>query len=166
MSVGELPAPWLAEVIEFPAPRRDPDGGRAPRRGPRDGRGRRPGQDGRRWPAYVLVACGLALVPWLVVLAATLPPTASGAHWAVAWVGLDTMEAAGLVTTGVLMLRRRPLRAVSAAATAMLLAVDAWFDVATSTGSQFAVAVAMAVTAELPLAAVCTLLAVRAARAV
>ena len=109
------------------------------------------------------MACGLALLPWLVVLATSLPASASAPHWTVAWVGLDAMEAAGLITTGVLTLRRHPARSVAAAGTAMLLLVDAWFDVTTSTGADLIVALLMALLAELPLAAACGTLAVRAA---
>jgi hypothetical protein len=164
MTVGEVPAPRLAEIIELPVPRDAPAGGDAVADGDaaRDAEGGRPA---RRWPAYILVACGVALVPWLVVLALTLPSTASTPHWMAAWVGLDAMEAAGLVTTGLLTLRRHPLRVASAAATAMLLVVDAWFDVATSTGSDLTVALLMAGTAELPLAATCAALAIRASAA-
>jgi len=99
-----------------------------------------------------------------VVLATGLPSTASAPHWTLAWVGLDAMEAVGLIGTGVLTLRRHPLRSAAAAATAMLLAVDAWFDITTSTGSDLTIAVLMALLAELPLTAVCATLAVKAAR--
>ncbi|SFF84795.1 hypothetical protein SAMN05216251_13212 [Actinacidiphila alni] len=118
-----------------------------------------------RWAGHALLACGLALVPWLVVLAVTLPSasTASGGHWATAWVGLDAFEAAGLIATGVLATRRARLLPPAAAATAMLLVTDAWFDTTTAApGQDFAVALAMALAAELPLAAACAVLAVRA----
>ncbi|MBY8877728.1 hypothetical protein [Actinacidiphila acidipaludis] len=173
MSVSEVSTPGTADVIELPvahgahAAPAPPVSLPAPRvpagTSPAQERPERPCP---RWPAYVLVACGIALVPWLVVLATTLPATATAPHWMAAWVGLDTMEAAGLVTTGVLTLRRHPLRVVAAAATAMLLVVDAWFDVATSTGGDLTVALIMAGTAELPLAAVCALLAVRSSTSV
>lgn len=151
MSVGDVSVPHLAEVIELPVPRAGHDGSRA--------------RTGRRWPAYALIACGLALIPWLVVLALTLPAAQNTPHWMAAWVGLDAMEAAGLIATGLLTLRRHPLRVAAAAATSMLLVVDAWFDVSTSTGGDLVVALVMAGTAELPLAAVCALLAVRASAA-
>jgi len=106
----------------------------------------------------------VALLPWLVVLATSLPATASAQNWTVAWVGLDAMEAVGLITTGLLTSRRHPLSSAAAAATAMLLAVDAWFDVTTSAGSQLAEALLMALLAEIPLAVVCATLAVKAAR--
>jgi len=166
MSVSETSAPELADVIELPVPRgahpAPPVSPAAARRAASPAPPRSRERPGRRWPAYALVACGAALVPWLVVLATTLPSTANAPHWMAAWVGLDAMEAAGLVATGLLTLRRHPLRVVAAAATAMLLVVDAWFDVATSTGVDLTLALVMAGTAELPLAAVCAVLAVRA----
>ncbi|WNI15416.1 hypothetical protein [Actinacidiphila sp. ITFR-21] len=116
----------------------------------------------RRWPGYALAACGAALVPWLVVLATGLPPTTAVPHLTTAWVGLDAMEAVGLIATGLLTVRRHPVRSAAAAATAMLLVVDAWFDVMTSSGADLTAALLMAFAAELPLAAVCAALAVRA----
>ncbi|MFE7853197.1 hypothetical protein [Streptomyces sp. NPDC057403] len=112
---------------------------------------------------WLLVACGLALLPWLYVLATGLPATATAAHWPVAWVGLDALEALGLIATGLLAARGDRRHALAAAATATLLAVDAWFDTTTATpGGDFATAVAMALDAELPLAALCGRLALRA----
>ncbi|WP_201776421.1 hypothetical protein [Streptacidiphilus carbonis] len=100
-----------------------------------------------------LVWLGLVLVPWLGVLAA------SGA-WN--WVGLDSLEAAGLVVTGLLLRRADPRHCLTAAGTAMLLLTDAWFDVTTAApGQALALAVAMAVLAELPLAYLCARLALR-----
>ncbi|WNM29204.1 hypothetical protein RKE30_01675 [Streptomyces sp. Li-HN-5-11] len=121
---------------------------------PRPARGRRAG--------WLLVACGLALLPWLYVLATGLPATATAAHWPVAWVGLDALEALGLIATGLLAARGDRRHALAAAATATLLAVDAWFDTTTAApGGDFATAVAMALGAELPLAALCGRLALR-----
>ncbi|MFF4505437.1 hypothetical protein [Streptomyces sp. NPDC001401] len=111
---------------------------------------------------HVLVGCGLALLPWLVVLAKGLPGTAVAAHWNTAWVGLDTLEALGLIATGLLAARGHHLHALTASATATLLVVDAWFDTVTAApgGDQLS-ALAMAFGAELPLATVCAVLAVR-----
>ncbi|WP_251018813.1 hypothetical protein [Streptomyces sp. ISL-11] len=116
----------------------------------------------RRLLGYALIGSGLALVPWLYVLATGLPPTATAVHWPLAWVGLDALEAAGLVTTGLLALRHDPRRAVAATATATLLVVDAWFDTVTAApGADFASALVMA-GVELPLAGVCGAIAVHA----
>ncbi|MGW5434660.1 hypothetical protein ACWET9_47415 [Streptomyces sp. NPDC004059] len=117
---------------------------------------------GMRRAGWLLVACGLALLPWLYVLATGLPATATAAHWPVAWVGLDALEALGLIATGLLAARGDRRHALAAAATATLLVVDAWFDTTTAAPGGFATAVAMALGAELPLAALCGRLALRA----
>ncbi|RZU45618.1 hypothetical protein EV284_0257 [Streptomyces sp. BK022] len=105
----------------------------------------------------VLVAAGLALLPWLGYLAGTLP-----AAEAAAWVALDALEAGALLTAGSRLLHRDPRHRAPAAAAAVLLLADACVDVATSLpGPERALAVAMAVVAELPLAALCAALAAR-----
>ncbi|GAA4632998.1 hypothetical protein GCM10023196_068790 [Actinoallomurus vinaceus] len=118
-----------------------------------------------RWPArlgLLLIGAGLALVPWLFVLASSLPATATAAHWPIAWVGLDTLEALALITTGVLVTRRDSRGCLTAMVTATLLAVDAWFDVSTAApGADQVTAVAMAACLEIPLAVLCTVLALR-----
>ncbi|MEU2358638.1 hypothetical protein ABZ599_37710 [Streptomyces misionensis] len=117
---------------------------------------------GMRRAGWLLVACGLALLPWLYVLATGLPATATAAHWPLAWVGLDALEALGMIATGLLAARGDRRHALAAAATATLLVVDAWFGTTTAAqGGNFATAVAMALGAELPLAALCGRLALR-----
>ncbi|MEU1669455.1 hypothetical protein ABZ547_38950 [Streptomyces sparsogenes] len=126
---------------------------------------RRPGRLGRRFRVeWVLLGSGAALLPWLVVLATTLPPTARVGHWNAAWAGLDALEALGLLATGLLRRRGDGRHRLTAAATCALLVVDAWFDTVTAApGAELYAAVAMAVCAELPLAAVCAALALRKA---
>jgi hypothetical protein len=117
---------------------------------------------GMRWVGWLLMACGLALLPWLYVLATGLPATATAANWPLAWVGLDALEALGLIATGLLTARGDRRDALAASATATLLVVDAWFDTTTAgPGGDFATALAMALGAELPLAALCGRLALR-----
>lgn len=140
-----------AQVIELPVPRAGHASGCRARVAART-------PAGTVWAARVMVVTGVLLVPWLVVLALTLP------SMAIAWVGMDAMEAAGLVTTGLLVLRRHPLRTAAAAVTATLLLVDAWFDITTSSGVDLVFALVLAAVAELPLAALCAAVAVRAAR--
>ncbi|MFJ3173247.1 LPXTG cell wall anchor domain-containing protein [Streptomyces roseus] len=114
--------------------------------------------------ATLLTGAGVALLPWMVVLAKTLPQTAEVSNWSTAWVGLDAVLAAGLSGTGVLLGRHDPRAAPLAAATAALLLMDAWFDVVTAApGSARAAALALAVCAELPLAAACAAVAARPA---
>ncbi|MFF4401210.1 hypothetical protein [Streptomyces sp. NPDC001480] len=142
---ADAPAVGLADVLSFPRTA-----------GPRE-----QGMSGRtRWSGIALIGCGIAMLPWLLVLAISLPATTSVPHWSAAWVGLDALEALGLAATGVLLLRRDPRRSLTAAATAALLVVDAWFDVVTAApGAELAAAIAMAAVAELPMAALCVALA-------
>jgi hypothetical protein len=102
------------------------------------------------WSARVLTTAGLALIPWLFVLARV-----AGAY-PVAWVDLDTMEAIGLVGTGLLLARRDRRRVAVAPATAALLVVDAWFDILTAASGTVLPAILMATCLELPLASLCT----------
>ncbi|WP_328762004.1 hypothetical protein [Streptomyces sp. NBC_00272] len=113
-------------------------------------------------PATLLTGAGVALLPWMVVLAKTLPQTAEVANWSTAWIGLDALLAVGLTGTGLLLGRSDPRAAPMAAATAALLVVDAWFDVTTAAGGGArAAALALAGCAELPLAALCAAVATR-----
>ncbi|WP_391858724.1 hypothetical protein [Streptomyces rhizosphaerihabitans] len=131
----------------------------------REAAGAEPGSRLVGWAGWLLVVCGLALLPWLYVLATGLPDTASAAHWPVTWVGLDALEAAGLIATGVLAVRGDRRHPLAATTTATLLVIDAWFDTTTAAaGSDLAAAATMALCAELPLAALCAWLAVRAMR--
>ncbi|MFH8620802.1 hypothetical protein ACH4A8_02695 [Streptomyces vietnamensis] len=114
----------------------------------------------RRLQGRALVGAGLALLPWLGYLAGTLPPAE-----AVAWVTLDALEAAALLTAGGRLLRGDARHRAPAAAAAVLLLADACVDLATAAaGPELAVAVAMAVCAELPLAALCAVVAARPPR--
>lgn len=114
--------------------------------------------------ATLLTGAGVSLVPWMVVLAQTLPQTVEVSNWPAAWIGLDAALAVGLVGTGLLLRRRDPRVSPAAAATGALLVMDAWFDVTTAAaGSEFATAVALALFAELPLAAACAVVALRRA---
>jgi hypothetical protein len=111
----------------------------------------------QRFLGLGILASGIGLVPWLVVLAVTLPSATR-----VAWVGLDSLEALGLITTGLLVRRGDRRRVLTAAATATLLLIDAWFDVTTASGgSALTESIAMAVLAEIPMAAICATIAWR-----
>jgi hypothetical protein len=116
----------------------------------------------RRFLSRGLTVAGFAMLPWLFVLGSSLPNTIRVSGWATAWVGLDASEGLGLVATGVLLSHRNAFAALSAAATATLVLVDAWFDVTTSAaGSSLLIAVAMAVLIEAPVAVLCATLAIR-----
>ena len=109
-----------------------------------------------------LIVAGATLIPWLIVLAFTLPSSATASHWAVAWAGLDAMEATGLLATGLLVAKRDERGRLTAMATATLLIADAWLDVMTAAaGPGQITAVAMAVLGELPMAGLCAAVALR-----
>lgn len=75
--------------------------------------------------------------------------------WRLTWVGLDTLEVAGLLVTGIALRRRHWSATVSALVSVPLFVLDAWFDVmTTTTGLELRQAVAMALLVELPTAAV------------
>ncbi|OAR25696.1 hypothetical protein A8W25_09075 [Streptomyces sp. ERV7] len=113
--------------------------------------------------ATLLTGAGIALVPWMAVLAKTLPQTVEVSNWPLAWIGLDAGLAVGLAGTGVLLRRGDPRVSPVAAATGALLLMDAWFDVTTSAGPERVMAVALAVCAEVPLAVACGVVAGRRA---
>ena len=111
------------------------------------------------------LAVGGFLVPWCVVLSATLPRTAQAQNWSLAWTGLDAAEAVAALVTAALLARDDSRACLTAAAGGALLMVDAWFDVCTSaSGLEHTLAVCEAVLVELPLACAAGWLAVRLSR--
>ncbi|MDH6118676.1 hypothetical protein [Kitasatospora sp. GAS204B] len=103
----------------------------------------------------LLGGAGLALLPWIVVLALTL-------RHAAGWVALDLAEAAALLGAAWLLRTDHRLHRPIAALAAVLLLADAGWDIGTA-GEPGALlsALAMAAGAELPLAALCVGLALR-----
>jgi hypothetical protein len=114
---------------------------------------RDPGKYWRRWFVGTIVAACLALIPWIVVLAATLPPRYLAGHWRAAWVGFDLLMLLGLAATAWAGWRRRKILLLFATVTGTLLVCDAWFDVTTASGDDLWVSIAGALLGELPLAA-------------
>jgi hypothetical protein len=107
------------------------------------------------------LAVGGFLLPWCVLLAATLPATARVQDWWLAWTGLDGGEALAALSTAVLLARADARAALTAAAGGALLLADAWFDVCTSAGLDHTLAVADALFVEVPLACAAFWLAAR-----
>ncbi|MDL5158504.1 hypothetical protein [Actinomycetospora termitidis] len=110
----------------------------------------------RRRNRFVLIAggCSLLLVPWLGVLAVTVPHRYVAPHWTLTWVGFDAALFVALAATTLLAWRRRRLLVPVAAACATLLVCDAWFDITTSHPTDYLLSVGSAVLVELPLAVV------------
>jgi hypothetical protein len=102
---------------------------------------------------FALVA--LALVPWALWLAKTLPSQHRSDHWDLAWGGFDGLLAAALLGAAIAAARRSPFLPSWATAAGTLLVVDAWFDVLTSSsGGELHLAIVLAAGGELPLAAI------------
>ncbi len=112
------------------------------------------------WVVPLFALSGIVLVPWTVFLVRSLPSTHAAAHWDIAWAGFDVGLALLLLGVAVAAWRRSAWLEGTATAAAALLVVDAWFDVMTSsTHLEIAIAIGEAVLIELPLAALCYLLA-------
>lgn len=117
------------------------------------------------WIVALFALAALFLVPWVVLLVRVLPSTQRASHWDIAWAGFDVALALLLVAVAVTAWRRSPWLEGAATATAALLFVDAWFDILTSsTRAELGVSIVEAVCVELPLAALCLLLARSAER--
>jgi hypothetical protein len=116
--------------------------------------------EGKKWPWVLLGAAAVLLVPWMVVLARTLPDSTKVDHWPLAWIGLDVLMATGCAATALLGLRGDARARLTASATASVAVLDAWFDITTAgTGAPLAEALLCAV-AEGALAGACVYLAV------
>src|SRR4051794_7023791 len=106
------------------------------------------------WAAPLYLVLAVLLIPWIVYLGLALPERATSSHWDVAWVGFDAMEFAALALTGWFAYLRSTWIEVAATAAAVMLLVDAWFDVTTANaGWDMAQAGILGVGIELPLAA-------------
>jgi hypothetical protein len=109
-----------------------------------------------RWVTLLLGLVAVALVPWTLYLTFTLPSRHLTFHYDLAWVGFDVALACVFAATTLAALRRSHWLVPLAAVTATMLCCDAWFDIVTSQGGGDTwEAVAEAVFAELPLAALC-----------
>jgi hypothetical protein len=109
----------------------------------------------------VLAGTALLLPAWALYLAVALPHEHVAPNWDVVWVGLD-LALAALAATAVLAFRRRSRwTPVLGGALAAALVCDAWFDVMTSDGNDRWVAAALALFAELPVAALAVVVGVR-----
>src|SRR5436190_507672 len=109
-----------------------------------------------RWVTLLLILVAAGLVPWTLYLTFALPSRHVTSHYDLAWVGFDVALAASFAATAWAAFRGSRWLVALAAVTATMLCCDAWFDIVTSHGGgEMWEAVAEAVFAELPLAAVC-----------
>ena len=114
-----------------------------------------------RWGGALFVVCAVALVPWTIYIAVSLPKRQLSPNYDVAWAGFDVFLLLALAFTAMTALRRSRYLALAASWTAAMLVVDAWFDVVTSPGGRDRLAsVGLAALVELPLAGMCLWMAV------
>jgi len=111
--------------------------------------------------APLLLLAGIGLVPWTIYLALELPRRhVQPRFYDLAWGGFDAALAVLLIATGIGVARRRLWVQGTATAAATMLVCDAWFDILSARdGDERMVAIAFAVGAELPAAALCLLVA-------
>src|ERR1700741_1706417 len=95
----------------------------------------------RRVREWLAVSAAIALIPWTIYLALTLPQSYSAQHWQLTWVGFDVLLMAFMLATAVLGFTNHPLLKLFAFATVVLLVFDAWFDVLTARRGDFLVSV-------------------------
>lgn len=113
-----------------------------------------------RWVAPVFCALAVALVPWTLWLAVSLPTRHLTNHYDAAWSGFDVALAASLLATGLGVLRHASWTQGVASTAATLLICDAWFDVTLSaSGREQVIALTMAILVELPLSIACVFVA-------
>jgi len=113
--------------------------------------------------ALVLAAVACVMLPWLFYLGATLEGQTSVRMWSSTWIGLDCLEITGLVTTAILLLKRKTRVIMAATFTATLFLIDAWFDVMLSqAGADWDQALLSAFVGELPMALLCFYIALTA----
>lgn len=113
-----------------------------------------------RWELALITVAALILLPWTAYLTVTLPDRHEVNNWHVAWVGFDIALALSLALCVLTIVRRSSWLPAAAAISATLFMCDAWFDCVTANpGREFMTSLASALFAELPLAALCLLIA-------
>jgi hypothetical protein len=118
----------------------------------------------RRHRLTLMVGGALALIPWMVYLAFTLPANYVAHNWPATWIGFDCVLIAFMTATAVLGWLRRELVILPGFTTGVLLICDAWFDVMTAGPGQLWMSALTAALGNLPLAVIMTTGAVRIMR--
>ena len=102
---------------------------------------------------FLALGATIALIPWTLFYIAQLPDHHTAKHWNLAWAGFDFALCVALGVTAWCALRERALLIVGLIVSSTLLVCDAWFDVATSLGTDDElVTLATALAIALPLA--------------
>ena len=119
-----------------------------------------------RWVGALAVGTVVGFLPWIVYLGFTLPAKVRAQHYDIAWLGFDCAMWTLLAVLAWAALRRHAATGPVAAMASMMLVVDAWFDIFTSSArhGEMVLAIVLALCGELPLAILCGWVAVHAER--
>jgi hypothetical protein len=119
-----------------------------------------------RWIGPLAIGTIVGFLPWIVYLGLTLPEQVRAQHYDIAWLGFDCALWTILAVLAWATLRRHAATGPVAAVASMMLIIDAWFDIFTSSAShgEMALAITLALCGELPLAILCAWVAVHAER--
>src|ERR1700758_1900530 len=79
----------------------------------------------RRLRLWISLAAAIALIPWIVYLALTLPQNYVAHNWRAAWVGFDILLLVFMIATAALGFMHRHLVTVVAFTSGVLLISDA-----------------------------------------
>ncbi len=90
----------------------------------------------RRRVLVVATAAAVFLVPWVALLAVTLPQHQQTHLWRTTWVGFDIALLLGFASMAWLGWRNRQLVMTAMVVTATLMLCDAWFDLTLSWGGR------------------------------
>jgi hypothetical protein len=118
----------------------------------------------RRNRLTLMVGGAIALIPWMIYLAFTLPDNYVAYNWPATWIGFDCVLITSMIATAVLGWLRRELVILPGFTTGVLLVCDAWFDIMTAGPHQVWVSVSTAALINVPLAAIMITGAVRIVR--
>ncbi len=106
----------------------------------------------RRIRLGLMIGGSIAMIPWLVYLALTLPEDYVAHNWPLTWVGFDILLVGFMLATAVFGYLRRQVLLFAAFTSGVLLICDAWFDLMTAGPDDVWLSVVTALLVEVPLA--------------
>lgn len=107
----------------------------------------------RRIRLGLMVGGSIAMIPWLVYLALTLPESYVAHNWPVTWVGFDVLLLGFMLATAIFGYLRRQVLLFAAFTAGVLLICDAWFDLMTAGPADIWLSIVTALGIEVPLGA-------------
>lgn len=106
----------------------------------------------RRIRLGLMIGGSIAMIPWLIYLAMTLPDSYIARNWVLTWVGFDVLLVGFMVATAVFGYLRRRILMFAAFTSGVLLICDAWFDLMTAGPDDIWLSLITALGVEVPLA--------------